>query len=322
MRVGDWVLTSRVHGTDPATGSVANGGIEAEARQALANIAHLVGSAEVVQLTGFVRDAATTAVLSRAAREDKRMPPLSVVTNFVPPSMNLMLEAIAGTPAVREIFTDAVMLDNLFFAPALNPTRGSDFKSQLRSALERMDATLAAAGLSRAAVAHVSVYLPTVDLKPLLNDVWSEWFPDPNDRPPHKYVPDRLPSDRHVELQVYAVRDAGRRVLEIPGLVHGDPMSIGTRMAGQVFSSRLFAAGEPESQARSVFAHAQTLLSAAGGSLGDISQINAFFKTERDRAAIQTAFDAAFGDMPPKLRLLNADLPGSSVVRIEVIGSI
>src|SRR5205085_835967 len=48
VRVGDWVLTSRVHGTDPATSGVANGGIEAEARQALANIAHLVGSAEVV----------------------------------------------------------------------------------------------------------------------------------------------------------------------------------------------------------------------------------------------------------------------------------
>jgi enamine deaminase RidA (YjgF/YER057c/UK114 family) len=271
------------------------------------------------------------------------MPALTVLTNFVPPSMNLMLEAISGSPAVREIFTDptsspvpaAVMIDNLFFAPSLAPATGDDFTSQLRSALQRMDDTLAAAGLNRDAVAHVSVYFPSMDLKPLLNEVWSEWFPDPNDRPPHIYVPDTLPPGCQVQLQVFAVRDAQpRQVLEIPGIKHGDPMSMGMRSAEQVFSSRVFgtdpATGrtpdEPESQAAVVFANVCALLAQAGGGPDALSQVNVFVDTHRDRAAAQAAFDALFAQTPaasrPALRFLSANLTGGSSVRVEIMASV
>jgi enamine deaminase RidA (YjgF/YER057c/UK114 family) len=339
VRVGQWVLSSRVHGTDPATGKVASGGLAAEAQQAVANVATLVGSASVAHLNGFVRDSTAAATLADAVSADHRMPPLSVLTNFVPPSMNLMLEAIAGTPTVREIFSEfggplpeAVLIDNLFFAPSIAPTGGSEFRGQLRSALERMDATLRAAGLSRSAVAHVSVYFPSVDLKPILNEVWSEWFPEPSDRPPHKYVPVALPRDRLVQLQVFAFRDSPRQILEIPGLVHGDPMSMGVRIAGQVFSSRLFGTDtstgttpeDPESQARIVLDHARTLLAQAGGTPDDISQINAFITSDQDRAATKKVFEEVFANRSsrPTLRFLSANLPGRSTVRVEVLGSV
>jgi enamine deaminase RidA (YjgF/YER057c/UK114 family) len=227
-----------------------------------------------------------------------------------------------------------VVIDNLFFARAIAPSQGGEFKSQLRSALERMDATLSSAGLSRSAVAQVSVYFPTVELKPMLNEVWSEWFPDPADRPPHKYVPDALPDNQQVQLQVFALRDATRQVLEIPGLVHGDPMSMGVRIADQVFSSRLFGTDtstgatpdDPERQAQIVFGHARTLLAQAGGTPRDTSHINAFITSDQDRAAAQKAFDALFADTSgsarPSLRFLSANLPGRSTVRIEVLGSV
>lgn len=339
VRVGQWVLTSRVHGTDPATGAVASGGLAAEAHQAVANIATLAGSARISHLNGFVRDSTAAAALVDAVRADDRMPPVSVLTNFVPAAMNVMLEATAGVPSVREIFggfasplPEAVVIDNLFFAPVIDPSEGVDFRTQLRSALERMDATLLAAGLSRSAVAQVSVYFPTVDLKPILNEVWSEWFPDPSDRPPHKYVPDDLPENRLVQLQVFALRDSSRQILAIPGLVHGDPMSMGVRIAGQVFSSRLFGTDpstgttpeDAESQARIVFEHARTLLAQAGGTPLDVSQINAFITNDRDRAAIMMAFDQLYADKSsrPKLNFLSANLPGRSTVRIEVLGSV
>jgi 2-iminobutanoate/2-iminopropanoate deaminase len=343
VKVGGWTLTSRVHGTDPATGGVAAGGLDAEARQAVANIATLTGSAEISHLAGFVREPAAAEALRRAADTHSRMPAPGVLTNFVPPSMNLMLEAIAGRPAVREIYTaptsgpfpDAVMIDNLFFAPSLGPGTGDDFTSQLRSALQRLDDTLAAAGLTRDAVAHVSVYFPSMDLKPLLNDVWSEWFPNPHDRPPHIYVPDTLPPGRQVQLQVFAVRDAQpRQILEIPGIQHGDPMSMGVRSAEQVFSSRVFGTdpatgktpSDPESLAAVVFANVCTLLAQAGGAPDALSQVNAFVGTHRDRAAALAAFDELFAQTPagsrPVLRFLSANLTGGSSVRVEIMASV
>src|SRR5690242_13732733 len=75
VQIGNWTLTSRVHGTDPATGAVATGGIEAEARQALSNIQQLTRGAEIQQLLGFVRDPSIAAQV-----------PAPVVVNFVPAS--------------------------------------------------------------------------------------------------------------------------------------------------------------------------------------------------------------------------------------------
>lgn len=336
VAIGQWVLTSRVHGTDPSTGKVAEGGVDAEARQAVANVAELAESVPITQLTGFVRDADSAAALRRAA-PSSHVAPLNILTNFVPPSMNLMLEAIAGAPAVREIFTDAddgpipdaIMIDDLLFAPAIASPHSGDFKHQLRGALEHLDGTLAAVGLSRSAVAHVGIYFPSVDLKPTLNDVWSEWFPDPAARPPHIYVPDALPAGRLAQLQVFALRGSRREVLHIPGLVHGDPMSMGARIGEHVFSSRIFAGGgglpDAKAHAEAVLSNVDALLAQAGMSRHDLSQINAFVGSLTDRDAAQATFDDVFGDTPrsarPAVRYLTVELLGSTAVRLEVIGS-
>jgi 2-iminobutanoate/2-iminopropanoate deaminase len=59
VRAGDWIVVSGQIGIDPATGSLVSGGIEAQARQALANMAAILGDCgcgweHVAKVTVFV----------------------------------------------------------------------------------------------------------------------------------------------------------------------------------------------------------------------------------------------------------------------------
>ncbi len=61
VRVGNFVYTAGQIGIDPATGEVVSGGIEAETRQALTNLKHILEAAgasldSVVKTTVFLRD--------------------------------------------------------------------------------------------------------------------------------------------------------------------------------------------------------------------------------------------------------------------------
>jgi 2-iminobutanoate/2-iminopropanoate deaminase len=59
VRAGDWIVCSGQIGVEPATGQVVAGGIEAQARQALANVTGVLGDcgctwADVAKVTLFV----------------------------------------------------------------------------------------------------------------------------------------------------------------------------------------------------------------------------------------------------------------------------
>ena len=63
IRTGQFVFTSGQLGLDPATGNLASGGIEAETRQSLTNLRHVLadsgsGLEQVVKTTVFLRDMA------------------------------------------------------------------------------------------------------------------------------------------------------------------------------------------------------------------------------------------------------------------------
>jgi enamine deaminase RidA (YjgF/YER057c/UK114 family) len=175
--------------------------------------------------------------------------------------------------------------------------------------------------------------MPDLSLRPRLNTVWAEWFPNSADRPPHKYVPlNDLPPGQLVQLQAFAVRGTTRQVLEIPGMVHGDPMSMGVRMGDLVFSSRIVgtntASGttpdDPQEQATLAFDNVRTLLARAGAVPADLTQVTAFITSDRDRDVVRGAFDSMFSDQQarPSLIFLNAHLPVGASVRLEVIASI
>ena len=115
--------------------------------------------------------------------------------------------------------------------PCTGEMRGDGLEAQLRGAFANMDLFLKAGGAGREHVARVTVFMTDLAERQLLNVVWSELYPDPDDRPPHKYVPTALPSGQLVSIQVLALPGAARRVLTVPGLEHQDPMSMGALTA-------------------------------------------------------------------------------------------
>lgn len=75
VRAGDWLVLAGQVGLDPATGAMVTGGVEAQARQVLANITAVLGDAgaaltDVAKATVFVTDigqfAAVNAVYAEA----------------------------------------------------------------------------------------------------------------------------------------------------------------------------------------------------------------------------------------------------------------
>jgi enamine deaminase RidA (YjgF/YER057c/UK114 family) len=121
VRIGDWVFTSRLHGTTPRDGSIVEGLAE-RCQQAIANGIDLVqragGSAEdVVQVCGFGNNLDYVAELSHAidAAFSARKPSVHVGTTYVRPQVEVMAEFTAcigwrnetnRTPLFREVWPE------------------------------------------------------------------------------------------------------------------------------------------------------------------------------------------------------------------------
>jgi enamine deaminase RidA (YjgF/YER057c/UK114 family) len=102
VRIGNWVLTSRLHGTSE-TGEIVPG-LEAQARQALANGIRLVELAggskrDITQVCGFGRDQGYVETLQHAIDEafagEGRKPAFQPITTFVRPVLEVMVEVTA-----------------------------------------------------------------------------------------------------------------------------------------------------------------------------------------------------------------------------------
>jgi len=103
VRIGNWLLTSRLHGTSPQTGETVQG-LEAQARQAVQNGIRLVelagGSAQdVTQICGFGRDLNYVPSLRKVIEEEfdgvGPIPSFQAVTTFVRPVLEVMVELTA-----------------------------------------------------------------------------------------------------------------------------------------------------------------------------------------------------------------------------------
>jgi 2-iminobutanoate/2-iminopropanoate deaminase len=106
VRIGSWVLTSRLHGTAPQTGQTVEG-LDAQARQALLNGIRLVelagGSrADVTEICGFGRDLSYVATLRRVIEQEfaggAHQPSFQPLTTFVRPVLEVMVELTACLP--------------------------------------------------------------------------------------------------------------------------------------------------------------------------------------------------------------------------------
>lgn len=102
VRIGNFVFTSRLHGTSPETGKTV-GGLSAQAKQAVANgirLVELAGGARgnVSQITAFGRDLAYLPELRRTIAEQfagVEMPAVQPVVTFIRDELEVMVEFAA-----------------------------------------------------------------------------------------------------------------------------------------------------------------------------------------------------------------------------------
>jgi 2-iminobutanoate/2-iminopropanoate deaminase len=142
VKVGNWVFSSRVHGTDPATSTSPESG-EAQGELAYGNLLRLIELAgaephDIHQVTAFIRDPANAALTERAfqrAFPDAAVRPRHwILDAFIRPQLAVMAELVAtrgeAGPGERigEFFArpesdpiaEAVQLGPIIYAPAIS----------------------------------------------------------------------------------------------------------------------------------------------------------------------------------------------------------
>ena len=104
VQVGDLLFVAGQPGIDPATGSVPDGGFEAEARRAFLNLADVLGAAgsgmdRVAKTTVFMSDAANFAAMNALFGEffPSNAPVRSTPIVSLPRNLQISIEAIAVT---------------------------------------------------------------------------------------------------------------------------------------------------------------------------------------------------------------------------------
>jgi enamine deaminase RidA (YjgF/YER057c/UK114 family) len=343
--VGEWMFTSRVHGTH-SSGTVSKD-VETETTQAFDNIAALAklaggGPGDIVQLTAFGKDAAyipgARAAFERAFADAKTRPAFETLISPIPPHLTVMLEAIAKRGAratFQEIVLDpqtdpapvGVRLGGTLIAPWLSGA-GLDTVSASSAALGTMDAFLKRAGVTRGEVARVTAFLTDVNERPNLNVAWEKWFPEMVDRPPHKYVKAPLDQGSAGAIQLIAVPGGTRRTLEIPGLQHQDPMSMGARTGNIVASSRIFAmnpkthamAKDAQETAIMMFDNAATLLDQAGLDWKHVTQATSFIGDAGHAPVVEAEWRKRVGPGGrARLHFIETNLGGNGLPRVEIL---
>jgi enamine deaminase RidA (YjgF/YER057c/UK114 family) len=247
---------------------------------------------------------------------------------------------MSGTP-FQELFLDEIhesrpdgfKVSQFVFAPyilaedsASGVSDENRTAAQLGDVFAKMDRLLERAQATRGNVVRVTVFLRDVLERPTLNAVWEQWFPDPHDRPPHKYVPAQLPEGINVAIQVIGLIGVARTVLEIPGVQHQDPMSMGAQTGNLVTSSRLFGQTPNLDDTISlILDRAASLLEQAGGDLSDLVQATFFVGDPEIGSAVEKRWTDRWADAEdkPRFHLLETNLGGGNgFPRVEILGLI
>ena len=208
--------------------------------------------------------------------------------------------------------------------PCTGRPRGDDLESQLRHVLENMALFLGNAGAGLNEVAHVTLFMRPTDLS-IMNLVWSALYPDPADRPPHKWVPAALPEGHFAAADVIAVPGAaGRRVIEIENARHGDPMTMAALTGNLVTSSRVIATRreDPADYARQIFDNIEEIMARAGGSIESLTQLTAFVGLPEYRLLVEGELTRRLGanEQRPVVHYVEANLGGVKAPRIALLG--
>jgi hypothetical protein len=133
-------------------------------------------------------------------------------------------------------------------------------------------------------------------------------------------VPAALPRGVSFSLQALALISNDRRIVEMEGVRHNDPISLGA-IAGNVFvSSRVQGRLEagPREQAARLIEHTRRLVEHVGGRLEDVTQTTWGIGDPAFAAVVTEECARAWpGEAAPQLQITEADFPHSPLPRVE-----
>jgi 2-iminobutanoate/2-iminopropanoate deaminase len=228
---------------------------------------------------------------------------------------------VGGAPAGVRI-GDVVFSAGVTAADPETGLASGDTTAQMRAAFANLDRVLAEAGLDRGAVLRIGGYLRDLGEKDVLNAAMVEAFPDAAQKPVHKYVPASLLPGVNVSLQFIARAGIEREIIEIDGIKHNDPISLGARAGNLIVSSRVQGRLEEnaESQAeRLVESHARTVLQHVGGDLRHVTQATWGVGEVAYAADIAKVMARHWPSNPPDVQVTEAEFPHSGLPRLEFI---
>jgi 2-iminobutanoate/2-iminopropanoate deaminase len=177
-------------------------------------------------------------------------------------------------------------------------------------------------------IAHLTVFIPDAKYRQYINRGWMELYPEPQ-RAARKTNQVPLPKDMVVQLQAIAVPGESRRMVEIPGLWHRDPLPMAAQSGPYLFSSvispqlpgsGLLAPGGAKAQLACAFENVRILLNEAGGSVDDINHMWVFLKDFTYQPAMLEEYLRMFPEFGqrPARKTVPYDLPGDTQIQIQL----
>jgi enamine deaminase RidA (YjgF/YER057c/UK114 family) len=344
IRVDDTVFAS-VTGADPVTG-LADGNVEA---QLMTSINTLEGLLERGGMT-FQDIERVDAYASGVSPEtlsmlvtDTLAPRTKLTRIFAQPAIlrsgqRLRLDVVATPNSHRQELRHirvaaneapmAVRIGPLLFAYDVTPVNATSGRieseatqEQVATAFENLDRVLDTAGMARTQLLRIAGYFRDLGEKDLLNSRMVTVFPHWSQKPVHKYVPAALPPGVAFSLQAIGLMTDDRRIIEIEGIKHNDPISLGA-IAGNVFiSSRVQARLEPtaaEQARRLLDTHVRRLVEHLGGSIDDVTHMTWGIGNPAFAVDVATECQAVWpNEDTPHLTIVEADFPHSPMPRVE-----
>jgi len=202
----------------------------------------------------------------------------------------------------------AVVINDMIYASGLSgtdPVTGEpcgDLKRQVATALQHMRRLVEKAGGSLDNVGRAVGFCTRVEDRDLVDQVWMDVFPDPNDKPAFKVLLADLPQGHLARIDCVALLGHRRTRIDIPNVSAHDPT---VRIGNLVFTSRChgndqatgkIVDGGLEAQARQTFENLATLMKRAGGTEANITQITTFGREPDYLPVAKKAFQARFSD--------------------------
>jgi 2-iminobutanoate/2-iminopropanoate deaminase len=211
---------------------------------------------------------------------------------------------------------------------------GEGPERQFELAFQNLKTLVEQAGATTENVGLVIVFIRDGSYRSFINKPWLKIFPDEYDRPARKTTATNLPEGVLVQLQLFGVVNRRRKLLEIPGLSHRDPLPMGVEISGRVFSSVIGGQDPrtgkpvqgPEGQIEQAFQNMRILMEQAGGTTANVGHVWVFLRDRTDQPAMVKTWLKMFpddGDRPARKTIMYNELKGrETAIQLQFTGAL